>query len=116
MKEEVLKELLSTIKDTKSFVLEQAPDVAQEMILLARIESVAVLAVSLFLFYLVFYLHRKIGELEYDCDDRSMVYSLLSIISPIFGMLGLICVLNHLSCWFAPKYFLIKQLCKLIGG
>ena len=55
MKEEVLKDLLVTIKETKSFVLEQAPDVAQEMILLARIESVVVLTGSLFLFYLVFY-------------------------------------------------------------
>ena len=116
MKEVVLKDLLVTIKETKSFVLEQAPDVAQEMILLARIESVVVLTGSVFLFYLVFYFKRKIAELEYDCDDISMAYTLLSIISPIFGMFGLICVLSHLSCWFTPKYFLLKELSKLIGG
>ena len=116
MKEEVLKELLVTIKDTKSFVLEQAPDVAQEMILLARIESVIILIGSLLLFYLLFYFKRKLSEVERSYDEMSMVYALLSIISPIFGMFGLIAVLSSLSCWFAPKYFLLKELSKLIGG
>ena len=114
MKEEVLKELLETIKDTKSFVLDQAPDVAKEMILLARIESIIILIGSLFLFYLLFYFKRKLSEIESSYGEMSMIYTLLSIISPIFGMFGLICVLSNLSCWFAPKYFLLEELSKLI--
>ena len=116
MKEEVLKDLLVTIKETKSFVLEQAPDVAQEMILLARIESVIVLIGSLLFFYLLFYFKGKLNEIESNYDDMSMVYALLSIISPIIGVIGLVAVLGSLSCWFAPKYFLLKELSKLIGG
>ena len=116
MKEEVLKELLVTIKDTKSFVLEQAPGVAQEMIFIARIESSIILVGSLIAIFSFFFFQKKIKEDEDSYSEICFVYSILSVVSPTIGVIIFARFLSNLSCWFAPKYFLLKELSKLIGG
>jgi len=114
MKEELIKELLTTIKDTKNFVLDQAPEVAQEMILLARVESAIFFAVSLFFITIAFtFLKNK----HLKCDeysDESLTYLLMRIVFPIIGFCGVLCAINNLSCWIAPKVFLLKQLSNLL--
>ena len=117
MKEELIKELLTTIKDTKSFVLDQAPEVAQEMILLARVESAVcfffmliTISASLWFFKKGLKLQKEVIDIyptkHIDCFVGSIVSLLLTI--PFF-------VSINLACWVAPKVFLLKELSKLVS-
>jgi len=113
MKEEVLKELLETIKDTKSFVLEQAPDVAQEMILIARVESFIIFIVIIISIYGFLFSKKKVKELKPN-TDASLAYTFSTIAFPGVFIITFMKLVSYLPCWIAPKYFLLKELSKLI--
>lgn len=117
MKEELIKELLTTIKDTKSFVLDQAPEVAQELILLARVESaiyflfiIIISSISLWFFKKGLKLKKEEEDTYYnkhiDCFFTSAIA--LSFTIPFFCGISL-------ACWIAPKVFLIRELSKLVN-
>jgi hypothetical protein len=117
MKEELIKELLTTIKDTKSFVLDQAPEVAQELILSARVESAIGLLFILIIISISLWFFKKGLKLKKE-EEGTYCYKHIDCFGgsaiALACTIPFICAMD-LACWFAPKAFLIREISKLVN-
>jgi hypothetical protein len=112
--EKLLKLLTDNIAQGKDFVLEQAPDVVQQLILYKRIEYTFYAILCTLIIVVVSYVSIKcFRTLKYE--DKIPVCILLSgipicLLAPIF--LGFIPEL--LKVWIAPKVFPLEYLAGLV--
>jgi hypothetical protein len=128
MNKDQLPELLdyigNTLKDSADFVLVQAPEVIQQLILLKRIEysiflclSVAVLALMTWGSH---HSIRKLREAYDEQDDGVIVLWILTTFFTVFGsgILTLVTIdhiSNTLTVWFAPKVYILEYAADLLG-
>ena len=114
---ELAMELLDTIKNTKEFVIEQSPDLIQQVYRYGVFENVALLIfgiISLVVFCSIIVNHEKIGK--WSCDNDSVGFivagTMLALIAGVILTLGGIFTLAKLI--LAPKLYLIEYLSNLI--
>ncbi len=106
---QALQDLLTNMTQAKAFVLEQAPDVVREIVLLGRIQNTAeVMASLVFFVFALFLLFKGIKEQE---EPFFMLGAFLSM-GGIF--LTMISFSNAALVWFAPKLYVIKEIGELI--
>jgi len=115
---DLARELLAWLKATKGFVLDQAPDVAIQIIAWKRAEATLQVVIGALIVGLAVWLLRLgvvfgrknqwIGEEEIPC----FVFGGFGLIA---GVLSLFCGCNKfLHAWLAPKVFLIEYLSNLV--
>lgn len=123
--ERLLKLITDSLEQGKDFVLEQAPDVVQQLIMLKRIEySVyAVLAGLLLAAAVTFILwsipHVKKEYENFACSEWLPVWALSSMLSGGLVLLATISLVDGvlpvlLKVWLAPKVFLLEYLASII--
>lgn len=112
MKEEALKEVLNIIQSTKYFVLEQAPDLAKDIVSYGRIFSLFELSISIFLvvFTVLFFKFTKKRVKNNDWnDDCWMPISIIGTIVIIIGVISsIVNVEQAILAWCAPKMYLLE--------
>lgn len=121
---ELVKFIADTLKESKDFVLEQAPSVIQEFITWKRWEYLT-LAVLLTVFAATFaYLSAKafkwaLKEAETDLESAAPV-GVLSFFAVAASVIFTICAIYHAYCalqvWIAPKVFLIEFVSSALKG
>lgn len=104
---EALKGLLENLAQAKGFVLEQAPDVLQGLVLVGRIESSLVVGVFNIIGWLivwrVFSNHKNIHD--------QFPYAMGAF---VFIAVPLCVAHDFITSWFAPKVYLVEHISKLI--
>lgn len=123
---EAIRAMLDNLGQAKEFVLEQAPSVMREIVLLGRIKATVCVALGFFAavvlvvsIYKSMYWERmwfkSIGELEAKAQAKNRFYFAAVIVS---GMLAFPTNLfgwaNFFAVWFAPKVYLLEQLGKMV--
>ena len=118
MKSNEAERLLGIISDNleqgKEFVVEQAPDVLQQLILLEKTESLLFLSVCVFLFTVcikIFLKYKKFTAWEHNDITWEGVVIVLSGIALFFTTIATVFVVkNYLCVWIAPKVFIMEYL------
>ena len=120
--ERLLKIIADNLEQGKEFVVEQAPDVLQQLILWQRVESLLALCFCICLFLigtLVFYKNIKIINKADKIDDvaSNVIICITSSFISIFSFISIpIAIQTYLVVWIAPKVFIIEYLAKLTNG
>ncbi len=120
--ERLLKIIADNLEQGKEFVVEQAPDVLQQLILWQKVESLLALCFCACLFLigtLVFYKNIKIINKAKTIDDvaSSVIIVTLSGVVSIFSFVFIpVTIQAYLVVWIAPKVFIIEYLAGLTGG
>ena len=113
---EALKEVIDTIKDSKSFVVKQAPDLAQEIILEAKVSALYNLLVSLFFLAVTGSYLFSLTHVEGEIKGYQFGLMVASIIVGIISSFGFLCTIESIiSLITAPKMFILKQLSKAVS-
>ncbi len=113
---EALKEVLETIKQSKGFVLEQAPDLAKEVVLNAKVSALYNLLVSLFFMALTGSYLIHLAGIEGEIKGYQFGLMVASIIVGIISSFGFLCTIESIiSLVTAPKMYILKELSKAIG-
>jgi len=124
MTDELLKKLLGILNNTQDFVLAQAPDIAKQLITLARIESSLLWLIPLLLTGIVVSVWRlakqaetypnKNGGLNFN-DDVYFLPIIVTIVSLVPVLLTIGCNYHtFLTSWFAPKVYLLEYVAKAL--
>lgn len=112
------KELLATLKSTKEFVIEQAPDVVQQLIAYNIAEASLYLAlgaafmVSGFIFYIK---GAKAHSKSANADDFMPQYLTAGTLGFVGGCMAVGTSLDLAKLILAPKIFLIEYLTRLVA-
>ena len=108
---EALKGLMNNLTQAKGFVLEQAPDVLQGLILTARIESSFCVAIAGALIVLgLVCLFWGVKENE---EAGGFIGVLLFAIALLPIGLGFH---DFITSWFAPKVYLVEHIAHMLKG
>ncbi len=115
--EKLLKLLTDSIAQGKDFVLEQAPDVVQQLLLYKRIEYTFYAVLLILIMGVVTYICVKGFNVCISKSDTDVLAFLLAvcgfiylITTPIFCAL----VTRLIMVYFAPKVFLLEYLASLV--
>lgn len=121
MKDKAVAELANVVKDMlvegKGFILEQAPDIIQQLILFKRIEF-TFMTIAFVLGFIVFIVIGlwSVYQLN-DCGSEGWVIGVivstvaLLIMTPLFVF---VVVPQMIMVWFAPKVYLLEYFCGAI--
>jgi hypothetical protein len=120
---EIITKAVSSAEEAGSFIVEQTPDVIQQLLTWKTAEalffvglSVVIGLLSILFFKLGKYYGNKIQPLRYDCSREAENIEFLNfffyIWSAIFGLSGLIIFSANIHTvvyiWMAPKAYLIE--------
>lgn len=117
MNEAVAKELLNWLQGTRTFVLDQAPDLAKEIVAWGRVESALGILLGLIFVGVTFGLSYQ-GHKIWLKDNLADCLILFWVFGVIVGIVGICITLCNLSTWaqatFAPKIYLLEYLGHLL--
>lgn len=119
MKEQVVRQLLEYIENTKDFVLEQAPDVLLQALRYEKFSNFlgGLLSFALIVFTLsiAYYCWKNPALDEYDHRDflSAMGVFIPLVISPLLFVQLLTCIDKLIKIYVAPKYFLLQLVLKM---
>lgn len=115
MTEELLKELLTTVRDTKAFVLSEAPSVIQEFLAWEFYSSLILAALATIalgvLFRVFVWIHKRIKNGERGAD--SVDYLIPTLVSMSVIALFLCSLSTAVKVKVAPKVVLLEKLSEL---
>ena len=112
-KAELAKWLLDTLRESQTFVLAQAPDVAQQIVLYGRIVNLVYIGATALLIWL--YLRIWLPRIVLAWKDLDhMPHGLGGVLAGVgLAILGLGSIFGALpeliKAWFAPKLYLLDQ-------
>lgn len=112
----LLEETLSTVKQAKDFTIEQAPDLAKEVIAEAKAQNYLALFLGLFLggFGLyVFFTKPMVNKFE---TDGTLWTGLVIVLLLMANIISLIALSDLISLKTAPKTYVLRKLAKTIKG
>jgi H+/Cl- antiporter ClcA len=111
---ELAAELLAIVQGTKSFVLEQAPDIIQQMIRWEVASSILGVSVGLLCIIIVAIVIFRTRHHEDGCMHHPIPGLSVLILSTFSIPLVCINTYNLVFVTYAPKLFIIKELARLI--
>lgn len=123
--ERILKTIADSLEEGKGFVVDQAPDVVQQLVVWGRARSAIAVAIPLVValaFFVAGRQYRRKWNLltpdrKWDKDDWPHQYGAAWVSAKIVGwLLVLIAALNtmsHLQVWLAPKLYALEYLFKI---
>lgn len=107
-------ELVEIIKSSKDFAIEQAPDVARQMILRQEIVGAIFLVAALFFYLSWFKLYRYLKKEEQD-ESIWFLYVIFGSVAGLFFFAFGLCVIDEtITVIFAPKVYLLEHLSSII--
>lgn len=115
MTDQLLKEILETIRGSKEFVLAQAPDVIQQMILSARVTLALIMFVcfSVAVISSIVFTHGRKAHKEDGWDGGGyMAFGCFFGIMSVVMFFAALC--DAINVWIAPKVYLLQELRHLI--
>lgn len=114
--------LLENLKETKEFVVSQAPDIMQQMILygyysnLLYILTCSVLMVSSI--FILFKINKKVNKQDFENGESEIACVMIFFVLLAFSFASFIimcgCINNLMLIKLAPKVYLIKEISSLI--
>lgn len=108
--------LMESIKETKAFVLEQAPDICQQLILRQYILTLCLMAALILVALSGFYwLNLKKGK--EDPFDSPLFCVFVALYIPVMILLPFVTAVNiyySLLAHYAPKLFLLEELARFV--
>lgn len=111
---EALKEVMETLKDSKVFVKEQAPALAKEILLEAKVAAVINLVLST-----LFVVGALICLFTVDMSGSFSPTKLLAALVCAGGLIGFFCLMagiyEMISLITAPKMFILKKLSEAVN-
>lgn len=118
----ILKGMADSLEGSTDFVLAQAPEVIQQLILLKRIECSLFLCISVAMFALLAWgTHHCIHQLRkaYDGQDDAIIGWIIATVFTIFGAgISIRVSIDNLSdtliVWLAPKVFILEYAANLL--
>lgn len=117
---EILKKGLEAAEKTGSFIIEQAPDIIQQLILWKTVQYSASVVIGVFVLYMLWkkYSSDKKKTDYYDSEDYFLENPFRVIIYAVVAAIGIGLtsdVYNLIQIIFAPKIFLIEYASKLLN-
>lgn len=118
----VAREMLSLLRGTKAFVLEQAPDIMRQVLAWQAAEAAIYLATAIVLFALLPRTYRaakKGWSEQYDSSGESGVMAVCaSTAILVMGFVAVLCahesIFTLVKIHYAPKVFLIEYFARLV--
>lgn len=111
--EKLVSEITEIVKSSKTFVLDQAPDLAKQIVLSGRIKITLLLIFCLFSFgtlwafgKFIYKDHKKIGD---DSDFIGWCMALSFVVLLLMLLTGGT-ISDFITVWFAPKLYLLREL------
>lgn len=121
--EQLVAEIATIIKDSKEFVITQAPDVAREIILWAQIQPIISVMLTVIVSSITVKLCLVTKRSMTSCDNPEVLdfcYFLLTILglilSCIFAIEAVIDTMRAIKAIVTPKLFLLDYLAKIVKG
>lgn len=123
--ERILRTIADSLEEGKGFVVDQAPDVVQQLILWGRVESVLGLVIPLVValpfFVVARRCHKKWNLLEaadkWDKDDWPKDLGIIWIVANLVGwvivLISISVAASNLQVWLAPKVYALEYLFKI---
>lgn len=124
---EAMKALMENLTQAKGFILEQAPDVLREMVLLGRIKYTAAFVFGALMLCVGIYstwqailwdriFRKEHGTaLEREARTKGEFYPIPAFVGWALGLLfSLLATSPMLTAWFAPKVYLLEQVTKML--
>ena len=118
MNPELLSQLKEYLEASESFVVQQAPLVAQEVILAGRLQSSLALGASVVALVLFAFVAVKAMKIAHKGRENCELFFLgggVGIIGAGFSLLGI--ALNAhwaILSWFAPRMYVLQELSDLL--
>lgn len=118
---EILTQIQNAVSAGTSFAMEQLPDIAQQYVLYARVESTFYSLVWMIISILSAYYGYKAWaspwmkegyHSEIIADSCDFLRGFLPFISALAFIISILCF--NFLVWFAPKVWLLKEIAKLI--
>jgi len=114
----VLDLIISGAKDATHWTLEQAPDVAREMVAAGRVKSVFAIVVIAGISAVFAMLARKAfkkAETDTSSDaDWVTAFMLATVASVVLAIAALVNIYGAITIWFAPRVYLLEEAAKLL--
>lgn len=111
MKEEILEQILKYINETKDFILEQTPDLFQQIIKYEKISAIFGVCIYSFIFILLCGLSIYVWKSSIDENDiKGYLRFVFPFLSFIFFMSLIFSIETLIKINVAPKYFIIHKL------
>lgn len=118
---EILTQIQSAVSTGASFAMEQLPDIAQQYVLYARVESTFYSLIWMIISILSAYYGYKAWASPWMkegyhskiiADSCDFLRGFLPFISALTFIISILCF--NFLVWFAPKVWLLKEIAKLI--
>jgi hypothetical protein len=118
----ILKGMADSLEGSTDFVLAQAPEVIQQLIMLKRIEYSIFLCLSVVILALLTWgAHQSIRKLReaHDNNDDVIILWFIAAFCTVFSAGACIlvtfeCISDTLTVWFAPKVFILEYAAHLL--
>ena len=109
--EEAIKELVGIVRDSKEFVIDQAPSVAVEMVRYGRIWIIVPLLIILIgIPYLIFaFIKAREGKWENEWSPAFFIPLVLGI----FILALIVGESKAIMAWVAPKLYILTELSRM---
>lgn len=119
--DELMVQIINQVKNTGDFVVEQMPDVVQQLLtyqyystVCFLIFGIVLLFISCFSFYKMSILNRQ-SLRDPDIIPYVIAFLMIGIISALIGIVNVCCNIDPLlKLTFAPKIYLIEYASRLI--
>jgi len=114
----VLDLIIDGAKDAAHWTLEQAPDVAREMVTAGRAKSVfAIVAMASIAATCAWLARRALRKAEADQasdSDWITAFILGTFASGVFAIITMVTAYESITVWFAPRVYLLEEAAKLL--
>lgn len=116
----LIEQIVSLVKDTKDFVLAQAPDFVRQFIVYSYIQAFVCLAVGIAALIAcalaIKYARNHWNVDRYDnLEPRAII---ACIVAPLFGIGGILSVFCEtqelLTIWLAPKIYIVMNIASVV--
>jgi len=121
--QEALAELINITIQGKDFIIEQAPDVIQQLLAWKFTMSLIgfsagavlfVISLPIFLYHINKFDRNKYSDHSYNEQDKHIIYCIVSAIAGVASLFIIFFNLAWLQIWIAPKVYLLEYASHLI--
>lgn len=113
MNKEIAKKLMEYMDGTKDFLLEQAPEVMREIVVLGRAYCITGAGVCVAMALMIFLICRKVIKSDidwYERDGLAMITMTVNIVLVMGLITSFALSMYYLKAWIAPRVYILSYL------
>lgn len=112
---EFLQLLIDTLKGSKEFIISQAPDIVQEIVIRGKFHSViGAVCFILGLFLIPKLFKRMIGSIDAEAESDVVKYAICLTLVVVMSFVGLMEVCMNWGVWITPKLYVLETIASMI--